>query len=419
MVFEARGQLKRDYFWNTASSLIGSAAMVLMLLAVSRTAGVYAAGLYALATAVGQQFQTLGSFEVRPYQATDVRDRFSFGSYLALRIVTVTLMAAAIVVFVLFTAQPGQNVLILILVASLRLFDAFEDVFYGELQRIGRLDLAGRANFFRVLITLISFIAGLYLTNDLLVTTLVTLAASLLAMVGLVLLPARRFFSLKPSFDWRPIQMLAAACAPLFVGAFLAMYLANAPKFSIEQLLDGEAQGYYNIIFMPALAINIMAMFFFRPLMTRMALLWNKHERVAFKRVVARGMQGVAVAFLVTALVTYYFGIPILGWLYAVDLSGLQAALMVLVLGGALNAVSVILYYALTTIRRQHAILVGYALAAFIAWIASDWLTKAYGLFGAAEAYAVTMGMLVVFLSVALAWGARGNRDGGVTNAKK
>lgn len=76
-------QLGRDYLWNTASSIIGSASMVIMALVVSRFLGGYAAGVFTLATAAGQQFQTLGAYEVRPYQATDVRHRFSFPTYFA------------------------------------------------------------------------------------------------------------------------------------------------------------------------------------------------------------------------------------------------------------------------------------------------------------------------------------------------
>ena len=45
-------QLGRDYLWNTASSIIGSASMVIMALVVSRFLGGYAAGVFTLATAV-------------------------------------------------------------------------------------------------------------------------------------------------------------------------------------------------------------------------------------------------------------------------------------------------------------------------------------------------------------------------------
>ena len=50
-------QLKRDFFWNTASSVMGSVSIVLLQLVVTRAVGVTPAGLFALAFALGQQFQ--------------------------------------------------------------------------------------------------------------------------------------------------------------------------------------------------------------------------------------------------------------------------------------------------------------------------------------------------------------------------
>ena len=53
-------------------SVMNAASSVLMLLAVTRILGVYAGGVFSLAYAVSQQFQTIGAFEMRPYQATNL-----------------------------------------------------------------------------------------------------------------------------------------------------------------------------------------------------------------------------------------------------------------------------------------------------------------------------------------------------------
>ena len=84
--------LGRDYFWNTAWSFMVAGATVIMLIIVTRAAGVAAAGVFSIALAIGQQFQTLGMYEVRTYQVTDVQGRFTFGTYLAVRILTVLLI---------------------------------------------------------------------------------------------------------------------------------------------------------------------------------------------------------------------------------------------------------------------------------------------------------------------------------------
>lgn len=395
-------QLRRDYFWNSASSLMFSASSVVMLLVVTRQLGLVEAGVYALATAIGQQLQTLGAYEVRPYQATDVRYRFSFGTYFATRIITVSLMTAGIVAYAMYSAKPGQGMLAVILIASIRVFDAFEDVFYSEFQREGRLDVAGKTNFFRVLATTLAFCAAVYLTSNLLVAALVTVITTLVAMLILVVPAAARMFSLKPLFTWAPIAKLLWACFPLFLAAFLATYLINAPRFAIEAYLDEEQQGIYAILFMPAFAINLLTMLVFRPLLTRLATAWNSSELRQFIQIVAKGLLSVLLASAATLVVTYVAGVPILDLLYDVDLAAYKHPLMILVVAGAFNAVGVILYYALATVRKQALVFTGYALAAVIAFVSSTTMVPSMGLLGAAYSFGLSMLALAAIFAVVL-----------------
>ena len=94
-------QLKKNYFWNTLGSLMNAASTVLMLMVVTRTMGAAAGGVFSLAYAVAQQLMVIGHFEIRTYQVTDTEEVFSFGVYLAARIITTVLMIAGIIIFTL------------------------------------------------------------------------------------------------------------------------------------------------------------------------------------------------------------------------------------------------------------------------------------------------------------------------------
>lgn len=386
-----QSQLRRDYAWNTASSIMVSASTVIMLLVVTRVSGLYLAGVFALATAIGQQFQSLGMYEVRTYQATDVRHRFSFGTYHFVRLVTVVLMMVAIVVYPMLGNQPRQDLLLIILLAALRVIDAFEDVFLGEFQRRGRLDLAGRANFLRVFLTTGVFVVVLMATGDLLVTTIATLIVSLLGFALLVVLPSRKLFSIRPEFVPSPVRALLVACLPLFLSAFLAVYLSNAPRFAIAAFMDNDYQGYFAILFMPAFTINLLSTLMFRPLLTRMAEVWANGDRDGLVRLIMRGLQGSAVAFVVIFLVTYVIGVPLLNWMYGQDIGPLKWEMLTLVVGGALNAASIILYYGLATMRRQHTIFFGYVVAALTVLVLSNLFVSQWGIMGAALSYVAAM----------------------------
>lgn len=407
-----RSQLGRDYLWNSAASLAGSLSLVVMLSVVSRSVGIEATGVYALAIAVGQQFQTLGMYEVRTYHVTDVEHRFSFGTYLATRILTVALMILGIIGYAMISGTDARMVLLIMLVAFLRLFDAFEDVFYSEFQRAGRLDLGGRASFLRTLVTAGAFCLLLVVTGDLLISTLVTLAASLVAMVATFLPPARRLFPLTAQWDRGAIARVLYECLPLFIALFIAMYLANAPRYAIDRFLDSAQQGYFAIIYMPAVAINQLSLLVFRPLLTRMATRWVAGDWRGFTAIMRRGLATTLAAFVVVAAVTYVAGPLILGLVFGQDVSGLRPELMVLVAGGAMNSAGVILYYALATMRRQRLALYAYLLAAAIITALCAALVPPLGLLGASLAYTGAMTLLAVLFAVGIHAAGRSARTG-------
>ena len=403
-----RSQLGRDYLWNTSSSLMTSLSTVVMLLVVTRVVGIEAAGVYSLALAVGQQFQTLGMYEVRAFHVTDVKNRFAFSAYHATRIVTVLLMILGILGYSAWSGGNVANIVLVFLVASLRVFDAYEDVFYCEFQRVGRLDVGARASFIRTLTTTTVFCVALVMGASLLLSVLVTLCISVAMMLAVFLPPARGVFSTMPRWNLRDIGLVLIECLPLFLASFVAMYLANAPRFAIDRYLDSERQGYFAILFMPAVTINLFALVVFRPLLTRMAGLWISSDRTGFLTLVKRGLLSTLGAFVVVGAITYLIGVPLLGLVFDKDISEYRSELIVLVAGGAMNSAGVILYYALTTMRLQRFVFVGYAVTACSITVLCLVLVPPFALMGASVAY---VGAMLILTSVFAAILYRGLRS--------
>ena len=406
---ESRGQLGRDYLWNTAASLMSSLAVVIMGVAIMRSGATDSFaraqyGLFTLALAIGQQYQTVGLYEVRTFHVTDVRRRFDFGTYLSTRLLTCLVMVGLIAYhsWNASTKDPYPAFTVIAAMALLRIFDAFEDVYYSEFQRAGRLDIAGKACFLRIFTTTFLW-SGLYwFTQDLFTSTLITFAVTCVVLVVAYGLPARGVFPLLPSFNLRGIAGILWECLPLFLAAFLNQYLANAPRFAIHAALGDEELGVFAIIYMPAVAINMLSLFVFRPLLTRMALRWAEGKRDEFFAIVRKGLLTTAGAFVIVAAVTYVIGSPLLTLVFGTDVSGYVAELMVLVLAGALNAASVILYYALATMRRLHAVLAVFAVTGATAYLIAPALTQSYAMMGASLAYAATMGLLALLFTVVM-----------------
>lgn len=395
-----KSQLGRDYLWNAAASLMSSASFVLMFAVATRTLTIAMAGVFSLAFGIGQQFQTLGMYEVRAYHVTDVRRRFSFGMYLSTRILTVLAMLIGIIAVAIVMGGTLEHILLVVLVASTRVYDAFEDVFYSEFQRSGRLDIGGRASFLRILTTTAVFCLALFISGDLMVATVMTLLITLVVFIAVFVPPSRQHFEL--SLDWNRNSIVAILweCLPLFLASFAAIYSSTAPKYAIQYYLDSAAQTYFAIIFMPAVVINMLSLLVFRPLLTRMATYWVDGDHATFRSLVRRGLYSTGGAFIIVAAVTALIGPPVLQLVFGHDVSHLRAELLVFIGGGAMNAAGVILYYALATMRRQKLVLVGYLVAVAVITLLFVVFVPPFALMGTAIAYCGGMAVLTVIFAL-------------------
>ena len=186
------------------------------------------------------------------------------------------------------------------------------------------------------------------------------------------------------------------------------MYLSNAPRFAIEEYLTKEDLTIYSILFMPALAINLMSQLVFRPMLTSLASLHDSGNQRAFVLVVSKSFFAILGIWAILSLLSIRWGTPFLGWLYSVDLSAYLSELLLLLIGGALNAFSIIVYYALVTKRRQALILAGYAATSIFAFFAGGPLVSNWGIAGACLLYVLSMLLLCLcFIGIFVQSGKR------------
>ena len=404
MEVNSGNQWKKDYFWNMMGSGMSAVFSVLIMLIVTRIMGEYVGGIFAFSYAVAQQLQTVGQYEIRGYQSTDIREIFKFSTYLSARIVTCAVMFTCAVVYGLWHEATVEERVFLIFVCTIKIFDAFEDVFHGLFQQRNKLYIAGRALFFRLTITLVSFVVSLYFTRNLIVTCGITIVCSAIALILLNVPQAKRIVDLRPVFQWNKIGGLLLTCFPLFLGSFILLYLYNIPKYRMEDFLGKEFQTYYAILFMPASVINLFSGFAFKPLLTTLAINWTEKRKKRFVKILAKGLGIVAALTGIVVLGGYLLGIPVLSWIYGVDLSAYKIELVLLLIGGGFSAASVILYYGLMVMRRQRLILGGYILVLILSIVTSGPLIQGYGIKGASILYGGLMLALTIVFTAIIAW---------------
>lgn len=396
--------LSQSYIWYSLGGLLNAGQSALLLVVISRTNPSDDAGIYAIAYAIACLASTVGLFGVRNYQATDVLHKYSFSSYLKARIVSNLAMLLVIAFYLIkgyfYLGYSYEKCLAVLFLGLLKLVDAIEDVFHGRYQQSGRLDVAGRCVTIRYFIMLVSFMIGLVVTHNLVRASIISLIASLLFLSYSLTVTYRE---LKSSFleenESKPFFGIYLECFSLFAGAFLALYIANVPKYAIDELCTEAEQASFNYIFMPVYVVNVLNTFIFQPLLNQMAKFYEQGEKKAFARLFWRQIGIIVLLVSCVLLAGYFLGIPVLGWLYNSDLTTYKTAFMILLVGSAFLATEGYMAAIITVFRKQKYLLIGYGISAILAIVVARKAVREYGVLGASVAYSgIIMVQMFVFI---------------------
>lgn len=133
---------------------------------------------------------------------------------------------------------------------------------------------------------------------------------------------------------------------------------------------------------MPSSVINLLSGFVFKPLLVDLSnSYYSNKER--YRRIVLKIFGVLAGIFLLVMIATYIAGIPVLNLLYGVNLEEYKIDLLIIILGGAVSAFGVIVWYMIMIMRSQKWMIVSYALTAIAAYFMSPFLVRIYGIRGA------------------------------------
>ena len=149
---------------------------------------------------------------------------------------------------------------------------------------------------------------------------------------------------------------------------------------------------------MPNMVINLFSGIIFKPMQTSMAVNYYEKKYKNFWHIIFRMFAIIAGFTLICEVGAYILGIPVLSWLYGVNLKDYKMTLLLLLLCGGVNAVNIIFYYVLAIMRKQKYMTILYLIVCGVALIIMDPITGRLGLNGAALGYLI----LVVLLGVLL-----------------
>ena len=404
---------KSIYIWNLLGNFAAAAVSVLYLLIVSRMQTSEVADQFSLATSIGNLWIIIGQFQVRNYQATDVKSSHPFSAYFLTRLLTVIMMVISLFPY-LWTINydfTNNSVMIITWIIVYRVADAFSDLFQGYFQQHGRLDIAGKAMVYRYALSVLILLFGLLLSHSMVLTLLALALFNLFFVFSYDYAHFKLFdkLSFRNIFSRNTIDesfKIIRVCFSLFIYGFLLTLVFNEAKLSIsgayaKGIVEAGAQRDYNILFMPVFFMSLCILVV-RPLITQMAELWQRKKfQVFYKMFLKILLLTLSIGIVITFL-TYLIGVNVLSLIFGLDLLKYKLELTILVLSGVLYSFSIILENILIIMRKHYYLLSVYILMFIVTKMITTELVNKYQIMGASISFCIAMivyaiGSLTIF----------------------
>lgn len=399
---------KSAYLWNTFAAMLNSFQTTLILLIITRMGNDYDGGVFTIAYAIGNLMMTIGKYGMRNYQATDVKEMYTYKEYIISRYISSIIMvissAAYIVVCIFVNDYSADKCIVVIFICAVKFVEAAEDILHGRMQQKGRLDVAGKILGSRLFVYIVSFIVVYMVTENLVATSIA--AFSITTILSLIFNASvyMEFSSENKAFSYSGVKKLMITCFPLAACTFLIMYIANAPKYAIDAVLDEKAQTCFNIIFMPVFVISLLSNFIFQPILFKVAKVWSEKKIVEFKKIIVKQTIVILGLTIIIAIGGWLLGTPILGAVFSVSLKSYRAELVVLILGGGMLALINFENMIITTVRYQRYLIWGYFFVAIISYIFGNTIVRKNGVLGISVFYTLLVTLLSIVFYIMMMW---------------
>lgn len=156
---------------------------------------------------------------MRNYQVSDMKNKYSYGTYIYSRIISTIVMFVTCMVYSLLRGYTGEKLVLIAILCVYRAVDGYEDVYHGEMQKRNRLDVASRIVTYRIVISSAIFAIGVLCTNNIIFSTaLLTISAVLLSWGMNAVAISVMDMQQKPQKN--QVWKLLFEVAPICIGAF-------------------------------------------------------------------------------------------------------------------------------------------------------------------------------------------------------
>ena len=143
----------RGSLWNMLGSGMMAANTVFLTMLVGHLFDITVVGQFTLALTTSQIMYSIALFGANDRHMTDYRHRYRFNQYFWLRVASLVLSGIICLLTIHLLGKTGNSAVYIVLLTCFMMINAFAEIYQSMFFQENRLDLSGKAIFFRYLLS--------------------------------------------------------------------------------------------------------------------------------------------------------------------------------------------------------------------------------------------------------------------------
>ena len=392
--------IKKNFFWNTIGTSLNAFNSLFFMIIVTRINGVDEAGIFTFAFSTACLFYVIGIYSGRAYQVTENNNNISDSDYFYTKSLTCLLMICFAIIYCLISQYNIYKFTIILFLILYKVLESFSEFTYAVIQKDNKLYKVGKSLFYKSLFSLLLFLVVDIISKNLIISEISIFLVNIIIIVIYDIPNLKKSNFKMQKVNLSKILNLLKNGFCTFAFTFLTMYVINASKYSIDDILENKYQTIFGIILMPATILSLFAQFIIQPFVLRLKnSLEDDYKK--FKKLVLKLTISVFVIGVITIVIAYPFGIPLLNLLYGLNLEQYLLDFIVIMIGAVFYSSTMVISTALTTMRYTFNQLIIFLITSIVAMFLSNYLILEKSLYGASLAYTISMLLLFVLYLIA------------------
>lgn len=397
-----KNNIRKDFIWNALGLTLNTFNSLFFLVVVRYVNGIDTAGIFTYAFALCVFLYVFALYYNRPFQVSDAKNKFSFNDYFTSRATTSLLSFIIIFIFTIINQFGVFESSVILLLSGFRIIEAISDCFYGAIQKKNKLYQTGISLSLKAIFGLLAFSLIDLFTKDLILALIGLVIVNLLFFFIYDFKNFRKLYTERIKLDFIHLKPILKTCLSIAIFSTLAIYLSNCQKYILPYYESNEIQAIFGILIMPATVLSLAGTYLINPFISHFT---NHHIQKEYKKYATSTKKIIASMIGIGALaliVCYFVGIPLLEFIFQLDLEIYKWPLQLIILASIFYATSLIISSLLTILGENRRQSYAFFFASLIATITAILLIPSLGIHGAIYSFLISNAILIILYLVLL-----------------